>query len=151
MLDIECFTYLNRALESQIAPVVVLASNRGLCTIRGTGDITSAHGIPPDFLARLLIIPTYPYSEEEIKVIARLRAKTEGVQISDDALAQLAKQGLTTSLRYALQLLSPASIVSRINGRQMIEAGDIEECKDLFIDAKRSAARTRDLSTNFIV
>ena len=29
MLDIECFTYLNRALESAIAPIVVLALNRG--------------------------------------------------------------------------------------------------------------------------
>jgi len=36
MLDIECFTYLNRALESNLAPIVVLATNRGICEIRGT-------------------------------------------------------------------------------------------------------------------
>merc|ERR1712010_431752 len=30
MLDIECFTYLNRALESTLAPIVVLATNRGM-------------------------------------------------------------------------------------------------------------------------
>lgn len=36
MLDIECFTFLNRALESTLAPIVVLATNRGMCTIRGT-------------------------------------------------------------------------------------------------------------------
>merc|ERR1712164_64934 len=36
MLDIECFTYLNRALESSLAPIVVLATNRGMCPIRGT-------------------------------------------------------------------------------------------------------------------
>lgn len=36
MLDIECFTYLNRALEQSLAPIVVLATNRGLSTIRGT-------------------------------------------------------------------------------------------------------------------
>ena len=35
MLDIECFTYLNRALESSLAPVVVLATNRGLCEVGG--------------------------------------------------------------------------------------------------------------------
>merc|ERR1711865_1036850 len=29
MLDIECFTYLNRALESTLAPIVILATNRG--------------------------------------------------------------------------------------------------------------------------
>lgn len=34
MLDIECFTYLHRALESAISPIVVFATNRGHCTIR---------------------------------------------------------------------------------------------------------------------
>lgn len=34
MLDIECFTYLHRALESSIAPIVIFASNRGRCHIR---------------------------------------------------------------------------------------------------------------------
>ena len=29
MLDIECFTYLHRALESTIAPIVIFATNRG--------------------------------------------------------------------------------------------------------------------------
>ena len=45
MLDIECFTYLNRALESSLAPIVIFATNRGICQIRGT-DMTSPHGIP---------------------------------------------------------------------------------------------------------
>ena len=36
MLDIECFTYLNRALESALSPIIVFATNRGICTIRGT-------------------------------------------------------------------------------------------------------------------
>ena len=34
MLDLECFTYLHRALESQISPIVILASNRGTCEVR---------------------------------------------------------------------------------------------------------------------
>jgi len=55
MLDIECFTYLNRALESTIAPIVILATNRGLCPIRGT-NIVSPHGIPLDFLDRYVNI-----------------------------------------------------------------------------------------------
>ncbi|KAJ2122400.1 RuvB ATP-dependent DNA helicase pontin, partial [Coemansia sp. RSA 788] len=55
MLDIECFTYLNRALESNISPIVVLASNRGLCAIRGTEDQRAPHGIPRDLLDRMLI------------------------------------------------------------------------------------------------
>ena len=36
MLDIECFSFLNRALESDMAPVVIMASNRGIARIRGT-------------------------------------------------------------------------------------------------------------------
>lgn len=43
-------------------------------------------------------------------------------------------------MRYALQLLTPASILARVNGRPGgIEEGDVVECEDLFIDAKRSA------------
>ena len=33
MLDIECFTFLNRALESALAPIVVFATNRGICQV----------------------------------------------------------------------------------------------------------------------
>ena len=31
MLDIECFTFLNRALESSLSPIVIFATNRGYC------------------------------------------------------------------------------------------------------------------------
>lgn len=34
MLDIECFTYLHKALETTIAPIVIFATNRGHCVIR---------------------------------------------------------------------------------------------------------------------
>lgn len=108
MLDVECFTYLNRALESPIAPIVVLASNRGMCTIRGTDDIVAAHGIPTDFLARLLIIPTAPYQADEIKQIVRIRATTEGVAITDAAIDKISDHGVRISLRYCLQLLTPS-------------------------------------------
>lgn len=112
MLDVECFTYLNRALESPIAPIVVLASNRGMCTIRGTDDIVAAHGIPTDFLARLLIIPTAPYQADEIKQIVRIRASTEGVAITDAAIDKISDHGVRISLRYCLQLLTPARYVA---------------------------------------
>merc|ERR1712036_207004 len=61
MLDIECFTFLNRALESTLAPIVVLATNRGMCQIRGT-EVTAPHGIPVDLLDRVMIIRTMPYT-----------------------------------------------------------------------------------------
>ena len=34
MLDLESFTYLSRAMESPLAPIIVLATNRGFSTIR---------------------------------------------------------------------------------------------------------------------
>lgn len=139
MLDIECFTYLNKALEQPISPIVVLASNRGNTVIRGTQDIVAAHGVPPDLLARLLIIPTHPYTPQEIQQIIRIRARVEGVQISEPALSKVSEHGAKVSLRYALQLLTPASILAKVNGRQEINPDDVAECEDLFIDARRSA------------
>ena len=151
MLDIECFTYLNRALESSISPIVILASNRGNTVIRGTDDITAPHGIPPDLHARLLIIPTHSYSSDEIKTIIRVRAKTEGISITDSALDRVAEHGSKISLRYALQLLAPANILARVNGRPGgIEEADVAECQDLFIDARRSAAIVSQEQGGFI-
>lgn len=139
MLDIECFTYLNRALESAISPIVILASNRGKATIRGTEDVVAAHGVPPDLLARLLIIPTHPYTPTEIKTIIQLRARTEGLTLADPALDKVAQHGAKVSLRYALQLLTPAHILARVNGRKEIGLDEVNECEELFIDARRSA------------
>lgn len=138
MLDIECFTYLNRALESTIAPVVILASNRGLTTVRGAEDIKSPHGIPPDLIDRLLIVKTSPYKADEIKNIILKRSKTESIVLSDEALDKLTDIALKSSLRYALQLLAPANILSQLNSRSEVSSSDLEECQLLFLDAQRS-------------
>ena len=143
MLDIECFTYLNRALESTISPIVILASNRCPCTIRGTEDIVAANGIP------LLIIPTVAYNADEVKTIVRLRAKTEGLSLTEPALQKIAEHGVKVSLRYALQLLTPASILARVAAKKEIDVDEVGECEDLFIDARRSA-RIVDAGDNFI-
>ena len=41
MLDMECFSFLNRALEDDLAPVVVMATNRGITKIRYEGRQSS--------------------------------------------------------------------------------------------------------------
>jgi RuvB-like protein 2 len=61
-----------RALENTMAPVLVVATNRGITKIRGT-NYRSPHGIPIDLLDRLLIISTEPYSEKEIATILEIR------------------------------------------------------------------------------
>jgi len=138
MLDIECFTYLHRALESTIAPIVIFATNRGKCTIRGT-DIASPHGIPLDLLDRLLIIRTLPYSKEEMQQIIKIRAQTESIGLNDESLQSLAEIGVKTTLRYAVQLLTPSSLLTKINGKDAITKDEIEEISELFFDAKSSA------------
>merc|ERR1711985_151465 len=126
MLDIECFTYLNRALESTLSPIIVFATNRGICTIRGT-DIVSPHGIPVDLLDRLVIIRTMPYAVEEIVQVVSIRAQTENLSIEEEALVLLGEIGVNTSLRYVVQLLTPGNILSQTNGRDSISREDIEE------------------------
>ncbi len=119
MLDIECFTYLNKALESNLAPVVILATNRGVSTIRGT-DIKAPHGIPIDLLDRLLVIKTLPYSLKEIVQIVAVRAAIESIQIEEAALAYLGTVGIKTSLRYVMQLLHPAFLLAQTQGKTTI-------------------------------
>ena len=41
--------------------------------------------------------------------------------------------------RYAVQLMTPANILARINGKDQIEKEEIDEVRDLFLDAKSSA------------
>uniref|UniRef100_K3WBQ4 RuvB-like helicase n=1 Tax=Globisporangium ultimum (strain ATCC 200006 / CBS 805.95 / DAOM BR144) TaxID=431595 RepID=K3WBQ4_GLOUD len=138
MLDIECFTYLNRALESTLAPIVIFATNRGVCTIRGT-DISSPHGVPLDLLDRMLIVRTMPYSVEEMVQILRIRAEAESIKMEEDATTRLGEIGAQTSLRYSVQLLTPARILAETQGRTSVSVDDVEEINDLFSDAKRSA------------
>jgi RuvB-like protein 2 len=73
MLDIECFSWLNRALETDLAPVLIIATNRGIVKIRGT-NYRSPHGIPIDLLDRLMIISTVAYSESEVRKILTIRS-----------------------------------------------------------------------------
>merc|ERR1719478_717383 len=100
MLDIECFSFLNRALEMESAPVVIMATNRGITNIRGT-DYKSPHGIPLDLLDRMLIISTEPYTEKDLDTILRIRAEEEDVDLADEARMLLTSIGTETSLRYA--------------------------------------------------
>mmetsp|Transcript_15899 Transcript_15899/g.23591 ORF Transcript_15899/g.23591 Transcript_15899/m.23591 type:complete len:455 (+) Transcript_15899:164-1528(+) len=138
MLDIECFTYLNRSLESTLSPIVVFATNRGVCKIRGT-DVLSPHGVPVDLLDRMLIIRTLPYTVEEMMQIISIRATVEGIEVDGDALRVLGEVGTKASLRYSVQMLTPARIVAETAGRTKITEEDIHEVDELFFDGKASA------------
>ncbi|KAK9834430.1 hypothetical protein WJX74_001589 [Apatococcus lobatus] len=149
MLDIECFTYLNRALESSLAPIVIFATNRGICQIRGT-DMMAPHGVPVDLLDRLVIIRTLPYTLEEIVQILAIRAQVEGIAIDEEGLAFMGELGESTTLRHVVQLLTPSMMLAKTNGRDAVSKGDLEELASLFHDAKYSAKLLAEQADKYI-
>ncbi|RHY35269.1 hypothetical protein DYB32_000232, partial [Aphanomyces invadans] len=114
MLDIECFTYLNRALESTLAPIVIFATNRGVCNVRYAMEV----GV--------------------------------NINLHEAALTRMGEIGATTSLRYAVQLLTPARILAETQGRSDIVVDDVDEINALFNDAKRSAKALAESSEGYL-
>ncbi|XP_075245109.1 ruvB-like 2 [Convolutriloba macropyga] len=149
MLDIECFSFLNRALESDMSPVLIMATNRGITRIRGT-SYKSPHGIPIDLLDRLLIVATTPYSEAELKQILVIRCEEEDVEISDDAVEILTKIAQEASLRYAIQLITTANLVCRKRKGTEVSIEDIKRVYSLFIDEARSTEFLKEYHKEFM-
>lgn len=140
MLDLECFSFLNRAMEADNAPLIIMASNRGICPIRGASETKSPHGIPIDVLDRLLIISTSSYSQDETAKILSIRAAEEDISLSDAAMAELASVGFNISLRYAMQLLTISSLVANRRKSKQVDIADVQRSKMLFLDEKSSTA-----------
>ncbi|MCE4618410.1 MAG: RuvB-like helicase [Desulfurococcales archaeon] len=139
LLDIEAFGFLTKAMESEFAPLIILATNRGITKIKGT-DVESPHGMPRDLLDRLLIIPTRPYTEDEIRDIIRIRSDELEVPLTEEAIEELTKIGSKRSLRYALQLLDPAWMIAKRRGARAVEPDDVKEAERLFADLKESVS-----------
>lgn len=149
MLDIECFSFLNRALEDDLAPVVIMASNRGITRIRGT-KYKSPHGIPIDLLDRLLIISTAPYSEKEIGQIISIRCEEEDVEMTEEAKEALTTIGMETSLRYAIHLITAANLVARKRKATEVDVQDIKRVYTLFLDEKRSVQYLKEYQQQYM-
>jgi len=142
LLDLEAFSFLGRALESELVPIIILATNRGITTIRGT-DVKSPMGFPLDLIDRSVIIATHEYDAESIKEILRIRAREEKVTIENDALDRLTKIGSETSLRYAVQLLSLASQNAKIQKHDSVTIEDVERVDSLFMDTQKATEHLR--------
>lgn len=138
MLDIEAFAFLNRALESEMAPIIIFASNRGMAKIRGT-DVIAPHGIPLDLLDRLLIIHTEPYNRDEIKEILKIRMKEEKIEMDEKAFEELLTLAEKNSLRYAIMLMGPIKEIAAKAGKTKVTVEDIKEASKLFIDYRTSS------------
>merc|ERR1711959_271303 len=149
MLDIECFSFLNRALENDMAPVLVTATNRGITKIRGT-DYESPHGIPIDLLDRMLIINTDPYTNEEVQRILTIRCEEEDVEMTEDAIALLTRIGTDTTLRYAIHMITAAHLVCQKRQGTEVDIQDIKRVYTLFMDLKRSVKMLEDYHKDFM-
>ena len=149
LLDIEAYSFLNAAMESELAPIMIFASNRGITRVRGT-DITSPHGIPLDMLDRMLIISTRPYRKDEIKKILEIRAKEEGVKVSEEAMDKLTEIGVQSTLRYAVQLLTPSYETAKAEGRDEVSVKDVDRALSLFSDVKRSVEELNKWKEKFM-
>lgn len=149
MLDIECFSYVNRALEDELAPIVIMASNRGNTRIRGT-NYRSPHGLPLDFLDRVVIVSTHAYESEEIRQILTIRAQEEEVDVTTDALALLTKIGKETGLRYASNLVTTSTLLSQKRKAKTVELEDVQRSFKLFYDAGRSVKFVAEFEKRFI-
>lgn len=143
MLDMEAFTFLNRvALENPLSPILILASNRESASfpIRGSLGESGPHGVPSDFLDRLLVVYTSPYSSEDVNQILKIRANEENVVISDEALAELSKIAFSASLRYSCQLISVAHLIAlrQSKASPIVSPSHIARAASLFLDKEKS-------------
>ncbi|HII55295.1 TPA: TATA box-binding protein, partial [Candidatus Aciduliprofundum boonei] len=138
--------FLNKAMEQELSPIIIFATNRGITTVRGT-DIKSPFGMPLDLLDRLLVITTKKYDAEDMKEIIMTRAKKEGIKIEKDAMEYLVEIGQKASLRYAIQLLAPAW---ELANKEEIKREHIERVYKLFADVKRSVNYLRKMEEEMI-
>jgi len=142
LLDLEAFSFLGRALESELVPIIILATNRGVTTIRGT-DVKSPMGFPLDLIDRSVIIGTQQYDADSIREILRIRAREEKVTIDNDALEKLTEVGAKSSLRYAVQLLSLAAQNAKSTKHESVTTEDIDRVNALFMDINEAAEHLR--------
>ncbi|RLE81168.1 MAG: TATA box-binding protein, partial [Thermoprotei archaeon] len=105
---------------------------------------------PLDLLDRLLIIETKPYTKDEIKEILKIRAREENVDLSEEALEELTNIGAERSLRYAVQLLTPARIIAQSKGSNKVLKEYVDEVKKLFVDVKESAKYLKEFEESFL-
>ncbi|CAN8251468.1 unnamed protein product [Cochlearia groenlandica] len=130
MLDIECFSFLNRALENEMSPILVVATNRGVTTIRGTNQ-KSPHGIPIDILDRLLIITTQPYTNEDLRdPLPRRRRGDEGRRETATDIDRKRYFSEVCDSSY-----NRSCVVMPEKERKVVEVEDIQRVYRLFLDA----------------
>jgi len=86
----------------------------------------------------------------KLEEIIKIRAKEEKIDLGEDALDYLTQIGVNHSLRYAVQLLSPALMKAKENGRNAITKEDVEHVKKLFLSVKESVEYIKEYEKFFL-
>jgi len=149
LLDLEAFSFLGRAIESELVPILILATNRGVARIRGT-DVKSPLGFPLDLVDRAVIIATQEYDPESIREILQLRCEEEKVKMEKEAIEKLTQIGSKSSLRYSVQLLSLAAQNAKTLKREKVTVEDVERVDKLFMDIGEAAEHLRKYEEKFM-
>jgi len=149
LLDLEAFSFLGRAIESELVPILILATNRGVARIRGT-DVKSPLGFPLDLVDRAVIIATQEYDPESIREILQLRCEEEKVKMEKEAIEKLTQIGSKSSLRYSVQLLSLAAQNAKTMKREKVTVEDVERVDKLFMDIGEAAEHLRKYEEKFM-
>uniref|UniRef100_A0A2N9IKY9 RuvB-like helicase n=1 Tax=Fagus sylvatica TaxID=28930 RepID=A0A2N9IKY9_FAGSY len=90
------------------------------------------------------------YDVADMIQILAIRSSVENLVIDDESLAYLGDICQRASLRHAVQLLSPSSIVAKIKEHDKICKEDIEEVSALYLDAKSSARLLQEHQEKYI-
>jgi TBP-interacting protein len=149
LLDLEAFSFLGRAIESELVPILILATNRGVARIRGT-DVKSPLGFPLDLVDRAIIIATQEYDAGSIREILQLRCEEEKVKMEKEAIEKLTQIGSKSSLRYSVQLLSLAAQNAKTMKHEKVTLEDVERVDKLFMDIGEAAEHLRKYEEKFM-
>ncbi|KAI5064934.1 hypothetical protein GOP47_0019629 [Adiantum capillus-veneris] len=95
-------------------------------------------------------IDSKPYTEEEIRQILDIRREEEDVEMSDSAKLLLTKIGHETSLRYAIHLITAASLACQKRKGKEVDIQDVSRVYELFMDVKRSTQFMMDYQDQFM-
>ena len=150
LLDLEAFSFLGRAIESELVPIIILATNRGVTTIRGT-DVKSPMGFPLDLVDRSVIIGTEDYDADSVREILKIRSKEEKINIKENALEKITEVGAKTSLRYSVQLLSLAAQNAKSAKRKNVTVEDVERVSKLFMDVSEATRHLKKYEDKMMV
>ena len=91
-----------------------------------------------------------PYSEAEIRKILSIRAEEEDVDVEGEALTLLTRIGMETSLRYAIQLITAASLAASRRKAATVGTEDVGRVYSLFVDVKRSVQLMTEYAEQYL-